>query len=423
MNANQNDMPNKFILTQRQKLLLPIVMLGAFFEGFDFMVINLTLPYISKDMNIGTQTTGMVLSIVAVGALLAFFVVRLADKYGRRPIFLSAVVIYAVFSALTALTRSIETFVACQFIARVFLVTCLNVGFVIMSEEFGSEMRGRAIGLFESAAVLGAIFPSIFLPVFAKTFLHWRGLFLLGGLPLILIILYWRRLPETEIFLRTRKTGGQDKASQPGFLAVFAPPYRSRIIMVMALWFFMYFVYATAMSFFSYRVVNELGWEASRVGIVTGVAAIVGLLGFYAVGKAMDSWGRKKTGVVFFLCATAAVICTFQVHSYAAVFAADVVGTFFVGTLLVICATICNELFPTAIRANATAWSNNIMGRTGAIIVPTLAGTLAKPLHGIGNAVSVLVLSGIICAVIIGFFIPETLGYRVPEYETPEISA
>jgi putative MFS transporter len=88
------------------------------------MVINLALPFITKDFNLGDQTASFAISAVAVGALLAFFVVRLADRYGRKPIFTWSVIIYSVLSLATAAATNVEMFIICQFLGRVFLVTC-----------------------------------------------------------------------------------------------------------------------------------------------------------------------------------------------------------------------------------------------------------------------------------------------------------
>lgn len=74
--------------TPRQRQWFPLVVLGAFFEDFDFSAVKLALPYISKDFYIGTQSAGFMLSVIALGTLVAFFVVRLGDRIGRRPVFL-----------------------------------------------------------------------------------------------------------------------------------------------------------------------------------------------------------------------------------------------------------------------------------------------------------------------------------------------
>lgn len=407
---------DKFVLSHRQRLLLPVVMIGAFFEGFDFMVINLALPYITNEFAITEQMAGYTLSIIAVGALLAFFVVRMADRIGRRPIFIWSVIIYSLFSLLTATSINLEMFIVFQFIARVFLVVCWAVGFIIVVEEFETKYRGRAIAFFQGAAAIGAIFPSLLLPVVAMIpALHWRGLYIIGALPLILLIFFSKNLPETQRFQEMQAGKGENA---PSLFAVFAAPYRKNLIAIMALWFFMYLSYASAMNFFALRVESELGWTESQVGLVTALAFTLGLAGYYAVGKLLDSIGRKKTAYIFFGLGSFALMVVFQAQVFWQVAVSQIIAVFFIGTFTVLCATFTNELFPTELRGNATAWGNNIIGRLGQIAAPALVGFLSAPLllGGIGNAVTLMAGGALVCILIIAIFLPEPFGYEVPAY-------
>jgi len=401
-----------FRLNQRQKLLLPVIMVGAFFEGFDFMVVNLALPFITRDMGIDTQSTGLTLSIIALGTLVAFFVVRLGDRVGRKPVFLWSVALYSALSLMTAFTPNIQYFVACQFFARVFLVTVWATGFIVIAEEFSVEIRGRALGLFQAAAAIGAVFPSIFMPFLANTAIGWRGLYIIGALPLIATFLMGKNFHETERFQKTRLV----EESGPGFFAVFQRPYRKHIIIVSALWILIYLCYTSSMSFFSYRVVNELGWAEARVGFTTAVAYLVGLLGYYVAGKLLDLIGRKPTAAIFFIGGSIATVCAFQTSQYTWILISLTIATFFVGVFTVIGASFTNELFPTAIRANATAWGNNIVGRLGQILAPGLVGIMSLPLGGVGNAVSVLALGPIIGTLLVIFLLPETRNREIQDF-------
>lgn len=394
----------KFRLSKRQRQLLPILMLGSFFEGFDFMIINLSLPFISRDLGINIQATGLALSVVAVGTLVAFFVVRLGDRLGRKPIFLSSVALYAFLSMATAFTPNITLFVLFQFLARIFLVSVWGTGFIVVAEEFSVEVRGRALGLFQSASAIGAIFPALLMPILAHTSLGWRGLYLTGGLPLFVIFFLGKNFHETERFAKAKAA----TRVKPSFFAVFQPPYRRYMITIAAMWFFIYLCYTSSMTFFSYRVVSDLHWTESRVGTTTAIAYLLGLSGYWVAGKLLDSLGRKRTAVIFFLGATTGTIATFQATGWAAVLVAYTFGTFFVGVLTVIGASFTNELFPTAIRANATAWGNNIVGRLAQILAPTLVSFLALPLGGIRNSVSLMALGPLAGIILVLLFLPET---------------
>lgn len=161
-------MSTKLVFTPRQRNLWPILILGAFFEGFDDALINIALPYIKADFSLSTQMTGYALSIIAFGTMVAFFVSRMADTMGRRKIFLTCVYVYSLCSLFTAFSPNIQVFIFLQFVARIFLIGCWSVGYVIICEEFSAEHRGTAVGRFQLTAVLGALLIGILLPVFTN---------------------------------------------------------------------------------------------------------------------------------------------------------------------------------------------------------------------------------------------------------------
>lgn len=401
---------SKFQLTARQRQLFPLVMLGAFFEGFDFSTINLALPFITKDFHIDTRSAGFLLSVIALGTLVAFFIVRLGDRVGRKPVFMWSVVLYSVLSLVTALAPNAALFVLTQFAARIFLVAVWGVGFIIVAEEFPVQHRGRALGLFQGAAAVGAIFPSLSLPLMVRFGAGWRGLYALGALPLIAVFFLSRNFQETERFRQARQAQG------PGFFAVWERPHRRNMIIVSVLWVLLYACYITGQNFFSYHVVNELGWGESQVGLVTALAYTIGLVGYFVAGRLMDSIGRKPTAIIFMVAGSILTFFTFRVVPHAAVAALMVAATFFVGVFTVIGASFTNELFPTAIRANATAWSNNIVGRLGQVVAPALVGVLALPLGGVGNAASLLALAPLAGVLLIAFLLPETAHHELEDF-------
>lgn len=406
----------KFHLSARQKQIIPLLMLGSFFEGFDFSTVSLALPFITREMSIDTKSASFMLSFIAVGTLLAFFIVRLGDKLGRKPIFMWAVVTYSILSLLTALTPSMQLFAACQFLARTFMVVSWATGFIIIIEEFESEMRGRALGLFQAAAGIGAIFPSLFMPLLAMLHLGWRGLYVLGALPLILVFFLAKNFHESERFQRIKESN----EVRTGFFEVWKRPYVRYIIPICFIWILLYFCYSTGQNFLSYHAVTELGWNETQVGLATALAYTIGLLGYFTAGRLMDSIGRKPTAAIFLLSGSIFTICAFQAVQFLYVVLFLILAMFFVGVFTVIGASFTNELFPTAIRANATAWGNNIAGRIGQIAAPAIIGSIAVPLGGVGNAVSVLALAPIIALIIILLFLPETKNMELQDFVAPQ---
>ena len=75
------------------------------------------------------------------------------------------------------------------------------------------------------------------------------------------------------------------------------------------------------------------------------------------------------------------------------------------------------ELFPTDLRGDAFAWSNNLLGRIGYVGAPVIVGFLASSM-GWGGAVSLSTIFPILALVLILMWLPETTGRELEESST-----
>src|SRR5207253_4144294 len=84
------------------RLLLWLLVSAAFFEGYDSSILSLLLPNIQNTFHVSEAVLGITRIPIELGLFVAFFVTRLSDRLGRRPLLLWSVVGYPVFTALTA---------------------------------------------------------------------------------------------------------------------------------------------------------------------------------------------------------------------------------------------------------------------------------------------------------------------------------
>ena len=404
----------KLVLNDRQRSMWPILVLGAFFEGFDDALINVALPYISAEFQLTTQASGYILSLIAMGTMVAFFASRLADRFGRRQVFLWCVYLYSACSLLTAFAYSLPLFVAIQTIARVFLIGCWSTGYVIVCEEFKAERRGWAVGRFQLTAVFGALLIGILLPGVMMLGLGWRPLYVVGALPLIPVLLLRGRLPETEAFLQLleeKKAG--IKPPRQDFFAAWRAPHTKNLIVMSLVWIFMYFGIKGSLNFFSLRVVTELDWTPSLVSIAVLTSTVAGIFIIGYNGRLLDILGRRNASVLIIAVGAVFSIMTFMSDNMIVVLACNVVSVGCLNSFLVVGSTLTNELFPTEIRGNAMAWTNNIVGRLGQILVPVFIGTLTLAIS-IGHAISIAMALPFISLVLIVAFLPKVGRYQDP---------
>ncbi|MCU1775820.1 multidrug effflux MFS transporter [Pseudomonas sp. 14P_5.3_Bac1] len=157
------------------------------------------LPAMADDFHASDSQLQLTLTLYALGSAISLLVSGpLTDRFGRRPVLLSGLLVYAVATVACALADSIGVLI----VARLFqaLGGCCTtvIGRVIVRDYFDRHEQARLLGLISMAMAISPmaapVLGSLMLP-----FIHWRGLFIVLaviGVTLCLVVL--RRLPETR---------------------------------------------------------------------------------------------------------------------------------------------------------------------------------------------------------------------------------
>jgi putative MFS transporter len=360
---------------------------------------------------------GTAVGLINIGTVLAFVPVRLADRYGRRPMLLVAITGYTLATVATAATQSLGVFVAVQLLARMFMVTEIGLAYVILSEEMPARLRGRANAFMVAFASLGGIAASLsFAPLVASS-LGWRGLYLLGGALLPLLPVYGWQLRETRRFEAVRAQGGTLSLWRElaATREVFRREQLRSTLVASSLWFCISVWTGATVFWFTYFAVKERGWDPALVGQVLPVAAGIGLAGYAVVGPAMDLVGRRFAAVAFLALGALATVVCFTAHSFATI-AVGYVAVMLFQAVWSVLGTITSEIFPTELRATGHAVSNNLLGRQGMVLSGFLVGGLSMAFVGsVGNAVALLAIAPLAAIPIVLAGVPETRGRALEE--------
>ena len=370
--------------TSDRYLRLLIVLLGTatFFEGYDTGIAAVVIPDLAHDFHASTATIGRAAAVVNLGALVALFVIAVGDRAGRRPLLIATTLGYALFTGLTATAHSVITFAAIQFLARVFLVSELAAAITIVTEEFPAERRGRVLGTLSLLGAVGLLTMVAAYRVLSHTTIRWRGLYLLGTLPLLAVAPLRLRLRESRRFLAARAAGG--RLARPPVRDVLAGPYRGRLLTVAAMLFCFNFAVLSASAYWTLFARHERGLSANLATEFLAAAVIAGLPGYVVAGRLQDRWGRRRTGTLFMLAGAVAGVAAFSVRGRVELLVALAAAVFFgLGGTPVVNA-VASELFPTGIRATALAMSRSVAGTLGASAGLLVVGLLASS-HGIGR--------------------------------------
>ncbi|GAC1361858.1 MAG: MFS transporter [Actinomycetota bacterium] len=398
------------------RLLMVLLGTATFFEGYDTGISAIVIPDLARSFHASTATIGRAAAVVNLGALLALFVIAAGDRFGRRPLLIATTLIYALFTGLTAFAHSLVLFAAIQLLARIFLVTELAVAITIATEEFPAARRGRIIGSLSALGAVGLItvaFLYRFLthaagPGGAPAGEGWRGLYLVGTIPLLAVAPLRLKLRESRRFVQAKASGGFLKPTS--LRRLIAGPYRKRLITASGVLFLFNFAVLSGAAYWTLFARNERGLTANQANTFLAAAVVLGVPGYLLAGWLQDRWGRRRTGTLFLLVGMVSGMAAFQVQGRPLMFLALAGGVFFGLGATPVVSTLAAELFPTEIRATSLAIARSVFGTLGASGGLLVVGFLASqhgPVGSVGNSMPIAALA-LIPAVILLWRLPET---------------
>jgi MFS transporter, putative metabolite:H+ symporter len=390
--------------TSYQKKLFVFLSVANFFEGYDFFAITQILGSLRRTFGISLREQTWLVTLINFGTILAYLLVRRADRWGRKRVLSITIAGYALTTALSAFAPNAWIFGLLQMLARIFLIGEWATSMVVAAEEYPADRRGTVIGVVGAAAALGSIVCAGVVPLLLKTSLEWRTVYLVGVVPLILMMFVRRGLKETKRFEESKAAG---TAEGPPLWQILVGPHRRRVLELGVIWFLSYVCTNNAVTFWKDFAMLERGLTDKQVGGIMTVAAVVSLPLVFMAGKLLDAIGRKRGALVIFGTTILGVFGAYTLSGFVPLMLAMTVGMFGIAAVLTVLNTFMTELFPTDVRGNAVAWANNLIGRLGYVFSPLLLGELVDK-YGLGMPMRFSVLFPLVALLLIFLWLPET---------------
>jgi putative MFS transporter len=400
----------KVPLSAYQKRLFVFLGAATFFEGFDQMALSQILPTLRDEMSLGDWETGLLVAFTNVGTVLAYLLVRQADRVGRRPVLSLTIAGYTLFSFASGLATSAWVFAVLQLAARVFLIGEWAVSMIYAAEEFPAARRGHVIGVISAWSALGAVLCAGVAPILTASPLGWRTIYFVGTIPLVLLAVARRTLRETARF----EALPPSERAPPSLFRILRTPYLPRVLQLALIWGLTYLCTNTAVTFWKQHAVEDLHMEDGRVGLLISAAAVVSMPLVFLAGRLLDGLGRRRGSVVIFVLTSLGAFGAYLLEGEAVLFVPVVLAIFGASAVLPALNAFSTELFPTELRSDAFAWSNNLLGRIGYVLAPLAVGLAAEDI-GWGPAVAATGVAPLIALFLILRWLPETRGRELEE--------
>jgi putative MFS transporter len=231
-----------------------------------------------------------------------------------------------------------------------------------------------------------------------------------GAVPLVLVAFARRGLKETARF-------AQSSASPPKAIALLAHlrgPYGKRILQLAGLWSLTYLCTQSATTFWKDFAVTERGFTDQRVGTALTLAALGSLPLVFFAGSLLDKLGRRAGGALILVTSAVGVVLAYQLTGQWGLTGALLIAIAGTNAVLPLLNAYTTELFPTAMRADAFALANNLLGRVGYIASPALVGWAAQATSW-STAVSATTGFLLAALALMLWVLPETKGLELEQ--------
>ena len=371
----------------------------------------------------------------------------LGDRFGRAKMLAMTVLLYSLFTGLSAFSRNVTDFCIFRFITGLGVGGVFGLAVALVADSLPDRARPSALGVLQALSAVGNItagLVAMFVASLNFTSLeNWRFMFLVGAVPAFLCVFIQFRLKEPEKWVKAREQGRVSGVKLGSYFQLFGDArWRKSALLgmllcvagVIGLWGIGFFspelVGDVITKMLKERGLSEAEMKTAKmtwIGINSIMQNIGAFLGMLVFTRFATQFGRKP---IFALAYLAAFASTFAVFKFLSqpwhIFTLIPLMGFCQLAIFAGFAIYLPELFPTSLRSTGTSFCYNV-GRFLAASGPFTLGLLqAKLAAGAGAAnpdakleafrnaccwLSCVFLLGLVALI----FLPETKDRPLPE--------
>ncbi|QAU24020.1 MFS transporter [Dyella sp. M7H15-1] len=333
-------------LNDEQRHTVLASFLGWTLDAFDYFIFTFVIVGIANEFRVDHTlvTLGVWLTLAArpVGA---FLFGRLADRYGRRPVLMIDVILFSVFELATAFSPTITVLLATRFLFGVAMGGEWGIGASLVMESIPPKSRGLVSGLLQSGYPCG-FFLGALVNWLLVDHIGWRGLFVVGALPALLVLYIRRKVPESPAW-----EARQAQHDKQGLFDAMRGHWKLAIYLMCLMAAFNMFSHGSQDMYHTFEEVNlHLPTGSSMAFLLVALLNLGALVGGICFGAWSEKIGRRRAMIISALLA----IPVIPLWTYGSSFVLLGLGAFLIQVMVQgawgVVPTHLNELSPDAVR-------------------------------------------------------------------------
>lgn len=348
-------------LSSYQKTVLLSTSSGIALENMDIMFLSFSLSSIITSFQINGTMAGLISTITNFGMLFGGIIFGiLADKHGRVKVFSQTVITFSIASLLMYFASNIYLVYLFRFIAGIGAGGEYGVCMSLVSETFPKKNLGKATSVVAIGGQVGALLAAVLASLVVPTF-GWKMLYVIGTLPVLMVLFIRRHLQESPEFIHNEET----KHSKPRLSALFHTKKTAWQTIGLTIMVTVQIAgYFGLMNWLPSIMQKQLGLSISgsslwMIGTIFGMS-----IGMMTFGIVMDKMGSRKAYTIFLICSALSVVLILLARDKWTLLLFTMIVGYFTNGMYGGYGAIISKLYPTEIRATA----NNVIMNLGRAI-------------------------------------------------------
>ena len=336
------------------KRALVTSIIGSGLDDMNVMFLSFSLSSIIADLNLSGSQAGWIGTITNLGMLLGGLLFGvLADRYNKFSVFKLTVFIYSLATGLIYFADNVYILYILRFLSGIGVGGEYGVAISVMAGIVPLEKMGRISSLNGIVGQIGSISSAV-LAAWIAPALGWRGLFLFGFLPILMVLWAHFFIDAETITERGAEESLEIKQNKPKIKELFDTPELRRLtlsLMIMAT--VQIAGYFGMMNWLPTMMQSQLGISVSDSSQWM-IATILGMcLGMFVFGQILDHIGPRKSFGIFLISSAVSVYLFTLAHTTWMMILGGAVVGFFVNGMFTGYAAVTTLLYPQRIRTIA----------------------------------------------------------------------
>ena len=265
--------------------------LGWTLDAFDFFLMVFMLSTIAREFgtDVKAVTQGVFLTLAA-RPLGAFIFGWLGEHFGRRPVLMADIIFFSVFELASGFAPTLTSLLVLRFLFGVGMGGEWGLGASLVMETIPAKLRGPVSGLLQSGYPSGYFVASLVYFLLFDT-IGWRGMFMVGVAPALLVLLIRIHVKESPVFEARR---GKARANP---IAELVRHWKIALYLVVLMTAFNFFSHGTQ-DLYPTFLQKQHHFDTHTTGILAAVMNLGAMVGGISFGIWSERIGRKRAIII-----------------------------------------------------------------------------------------------------------------------------